>query len=155
MNGRSLFLSALISGALLGLLGNLPVLNLVNCFLCVWVWLGGIFAVYLYNRYERSRTQTAVASATPGQGAGVGALAGVIGAFVGAVVYALTSFISMPMMQSLASAMNIDLPAQGSGIVRALIGATIFFFIDIVLYPLFGAIGGLLGAGVFWKRPQA
>jgi hypothetical protein len=154
MNTRSLLLSALISGAVLGLLGSLPVLNFINCFLCLWVWLAGIFAVYLYNRYERNRTQMTEASATPGQGAGIGALAGVIGAFVGSVVYALTSFISMPMMQSLASSLNLDLPSQGSGIIRALIGATVFFFIDIVLSPIFGAIGGLLGAGVFWKRPQ-
>jgi len=155
MNTRSLLLSALIAGALLGTLANLPVLNFINCFLCIWVWLGGIFAVYLYNRYERKRTQTAVASATPGQGAGVGALAGVFGAFIGAVVYALTSFISAPLMQGLASALNIDVPSQGSGFVGALIGTMIFFFINIILYPIFGAIGGLLGAGVFWKRPQA
>jgi hypothetical protein len=155
MNTRSLLLSALIAGAVLGTLANLPVLNFVNCFLCVWVWLGGIFAVYLYNRYERNRTQTVEASATPGQGAGIGALAGVIGAFIGAVVYALTSFITAPLMQGLASALNVDFPQQGSGIIGALIGTMIFFFMDIVLYPIFGAVGGLLGAGVFWKKPQA
>ena len=154
MNKRSLLLSALIAGAVLGTLGNLPLLNFINCFLCVWVWLGGILAVYLYNRYERKRKQSAEASATPGQGAGVGALAGVFGAFIGSVVYALTSWISMPLMQSLARSLEVDIPAQGSGFVGALIGATIFFFINIVLYPLFGAIGGLLGAGVFWKKPQ-
>jgi hypothetical protein len=155
MNTRSLILSALIAGAVLGTLANLPVLNFINCFLCLWVWLGGIFAVYLYNRYERNRTMTSQASATPGQGAGIGALAGVVGAFVGAVVYALTSFISAPMMQSLAQSLDIDMPMQGSGFVGALIGTTIFFFFNIVLYPIFGAIGGLLGAGVFWKKPQA
>ena len=97
MNTRSLILSALIAGAVLGTLGNLPVLNFFNCLLCLWVWLGGIFAVYLYNRYERNRTQVVEASATPGQGAGIGALAGVIGAAIGALVYALTSFITAPM----------------------------------------------------------
>src|SRR5512136_699256 len=89
MNPRSLLLSALIAGVVLGVLGNLPLLNFINCFLCLWVWLGGIFAVYLYNRYERNRTQLDQASATVGQGAGVGALAGVVGAFVGVLVYAL------------------------------------------------------------------
>ena len=155
MNTRSLFLSALIGGAVLGTLANLPVLNLFNCFLCLWVWLGGIFAVYLYNRYERNRTQMTEASATPGQGAGIGALAGVFGAVIGAVVYALTSFISNPIMYQIARALNIDMPSQGGGFLGVLLGTTIFFFIDIVLYPLFGAIGGLLGAGVFWKKPQA
>lgn len=155
MNTRSMLLSALIAGAVLGTLANLPLLNFVNCFLCLWVWLGGIFAVFLYNRYERNRTQVTEASASPGQGAGIGALAGVVGACVGAVVYLLTSFISAPMMQSLARTLDIDIPAQGAGFVGALIGTAIFFFMNIFLYPLFGAIGGLLGAGVFWKKPQS
>jgi hypothetical protein len=155
MNTRSLLLSALIAGAVLGTLANLPVLNFINCFLCLWVWLGGIFAVYLYNRYERNRTPEMENSATPGQGAGIGALAGVVGAFIGAVVYALTSFITTPLMQSAARALDVDLPSAGSGFVGVLIGTMVFFFMNIILYPLFGAVGGLLGAGVFWKRPQA
>ena len=151
MNTRSLLLSALIAGVVLGVLGNLPVLNFINCFLCLWVWLGGIFAVYLYNRYERNRTQLDQASATVGQGAGVGALAGVVGAFVGVFVYALTSFISTPMLESLARSLDRNMFNPGTGIGRAMT----FFFFDIFLYPFFGAIGGLLGAGVFWKRPKA
>jgi hypothetical protein len=121
MNTRSLFLSALIAGAALGVLGNLPVLNLVNCFLCLWVWLGGILAVYLYNRYERNRTQLDQASATPVQGAGAGALAGLVGAFVGVFVYALTSFISTPMLVELARSLNINMFNPGTGIGRAVI----------------------------------
>ena len=151
MNTRSFLLSALISGAVLGLLGNLPVLNFINCFLCAWVWLGGIFAVYLYNRYERNRTQLTQASATIGQGAGVGAVAGVVGAFVGVVVFALTSFITAPMMAAMANALQINNFPAGTGIAEV---AT-FFCLDLILYPLFGAIGGLLGAGVFWKKPLA
>jgi hypothetical protein len=151
MNTRSLLLSALIAGTVLGALGNLPVLNFFNCFLCLWVWLGGIFAVYLYNRYERTRTQNNQASATVAQGAGVGALAGLVGAVVGVVVFALTSFITTPMMESLAKSLDINMFNAGSLLGRA---AT-FFFLDIVLYPLFGAVGGLLGAGVFWKKPQS
>jgi hypothetical protein len=151
MNTRSLLLSALIAGAVLGVLGNLPVLNFINCFLCLWVWMGGIFAVYLYNRYERNLTQLDQASATVGQGAGVGALAGVVGAFVGVFVYALTSFISTPMLESLARSLNLNMFNPGTGLGRAVT----FFCLDIFLYPLFGAIGGLLGAGVFWKRPQS
>ncbi len=151
MNIRSLILSALIAGVVLGTLGNLPVLNFVNCVLCLWVWLGGIFAVYLYNRYERKRTQLDQASATVWQGLGIGALAGVVGAFVGFFVYALTSSLSTPMLVSLAKTFNLQMFNPGTGIGRAVT----FFFFNIVLYPLFGAMGGLLGAGVFWKKPQA
>ena len=47
MNTRSFVLSALIAGAAIGVLANLPVLNLINCFLCLWVWIGGLLAVFL------------------------------------------------------------------------------------------------------------
>jgi hypothetical protein len=152
MNTRSLLLSALIAGAVLGTLANLPVLNLFNCFLCLWIWLGGIFAVYLYNRYERKRTQTAEASATVGQGVGIGALAGVVGVVVGAVVFAVTSFITTPMMNQLAKLLEIDMGGQQLEFLP-MFGA--FLCGNMFFYPIFGAIGGLLGAGVFWKKPQA
>jgi preprotein translocase subunit YajC len=151
MNTRSLLLSALIAGALMGTLANLPVLNFFNCFLCMWIWLGGIFAIYLYNRYERNRTQTAEASASVGQGAGIGAVAGLIGVVVGAVVFAVTSFITTPIMAQLATLLDIDMGGQQLEFLP-LFG--VFLCTNIFLYPIFGAVGGLLGAGVFWKKPK-
>ena len=40
MNARAFWLSALVGGLVIGFLGNLPLLNFVNCLLCIWVWLG-------------------------------------------------------------------------------------------------------------------
>ena len=107
MNTRTFLYSALLAGAVIGVLANLPILNLINCFLCIWVWLGGFLAVFLYQRMEHGAT-----GLTPAQGAGLGALAGLIGACVGIVVYALTSFISMPIFASFARFMQVegDLP---------------------------------------------
>jgi len=51
MNTRSFVLSVLIAGVVIGFLANLPILNLINCALCIWVWLGGILAVFLYRRF--------------------------------------------------------------------------------------------------------
>jgi hypothetical protein len=152
MNTRSFFLSALISGALIGLLGNLPLLNLVNCIFCLWVWVGGIFAVFLYQRFQRGGR-----GLTTGQGAGLGAVSGIIGALIGLFVFILTSFISMPLFTELARALQIqgDLPFEGGGFGSALISAFFFLTINAVLYPIFGAIGGLVGAGVFWKETNA
>lgn len=149
MNTRSFLLSALIAGAVLGTLANLPLLNLINCVLCLWVWLGGIFAVWLYRRYQPAQ------ALTPGQGAGLGAVAGVIGVLVGTVVYALTSAITMPMMNTIAQALQIEgTEALGGGGFPAMLLTTgIFFCINLVLYPLFGAIGGLI-AGSIWKTAK-
>ncbi len=145
MNTRSLWLTALVAGIVIGLLGNLPLLNLVNCILCAWVWLGGALAVWIYRRLQGAQP-----ALTGGQGAGLGALSGVIGAVVGFGVYLLTSSLSVPIMNSLARAFNIqgEMPwntaAGGSNVTSGLI----WLAIDLVLYSGFGALGGLVMASM-------
>ena len=78
MNGKNLFLASLIGGVVIAALSNIPIISLGNCLLCMWVWLGGIFAAWLYKRFN--------GSLTTGQGAGVGALAGLIGSLIGMVI---------------------------------------------------------------------
>jgi hypothetical protein len=151
MNSRSFVISALIAGVVIGLLANLPALNIINCFLCLWVWVGGILAVFLYRRFQHGKD-----SLTPAQGAGLGALSGLIGAFVGVVVNAATSFISVPMFVSIARFFQYegDMPFRTGGI-QSLISSTFFFFIlDAVGYPLFGAISGFITASLMGKGTQ-
>jgi hypothetical protein len=151
MNTRSFLLSALFAGLAIGVLGNLPLLNLINCFLCIWVWLGGFLAVYLYRRYQHGESTLSAA-----QGAGLGALSGLIGAFIGVVVYALTSFLSIPLFNSLARFFEIegDLPFQSGGPQSVLASTFIFLIVDVILYPLFGALSGMIAASLFWKEAR-
>lgn len=141
MNTRSFVLSALIGGGVIGLLGNLPVLNLINCLLCIWVWVGGALAVFLYRRFQQGRL-----GLTPAQGAGLGAVAGLIGALFGALVYALTSSLSTPLFNSIARFFEVegDLPFQSGDWFSLLVSTLIFCAVDGVLYPLFGALSGFL-----------
>ena len=97
MNSRSFLLSTLIAGIVIGFLANLPLLNLINCALCIWVWIGGALAVLLYRRFQHGEPGPSV-----GQGAGLGALSGLIGALVGAVVFFVTSPLSIPLFNNLA-----------------------------------------------------
>ena len=152
MNSRSFLYSALIAGVVMGVLANLPVLNLINCFLCLWIWVGGILAVFLYRRFEHGGP-----GLTGAQGAGLGALSGLIGAFVGVVVYMLTSFISIPLFNSLARSFDIegDLPWQTGGIPAVIASAFFFLLVDAILYPLFGAISGFITASLMGKETQA
>lgn len=145
MNTRSLAFAVVIAGLAIGLFGNLPFINLINCILCLWVWLGGGLAVLLYRRFQG----TGGAGPTPGQGAALGAIAGVIGAIFGFFVYAATAAISAPVMESLARALQVEgeMPTEISGS-GGWAGAFIFLVIDIVLYPLFGALGGFLTANM-------
>ena len=152
MNTRSFLLSVLIAGLITGVLGNFPLLNLINCFLCIFVWFGGFLAVIFYNRFQHGGPV-----ATPGQGAGLGALTGLIGAVVGAVVFAITSSLSVPLFASLARFLQVegDLPfSPGFGFAEVA-GLTFFFLIvDAILYPIFGALGGLITASMI-KQPAA
>jgi hypothetical protein len=120
--------------------------------LCLWVWVGGILGVFLYRRFQHGGPDL-----TPGQGAGLGAVAGLIGAFVGVGVFAITSFISMPLMARLAENFQLqgDLPFRTGGPWAMLASAVFFFILDVVAYPLFGAISGLVGASLLRKPPAA
>ncbi len=144
MDTRARWTAIGIAGVAMALLGNLPLVNFFNCILCMWVWLGGALAVILYRRAQPGQALTA------GQGAGLGALAGLVGALVGFVVYYLTASVSAPLMDGLAKALNINLPtpisAQDPS--SAIGGALFFLAVDLILYPGFGALGGLIAANM-------
>jgi hypothetical protein len=151
MNNRSFVLSALIAGAVIGVLANLPVLNIINCFLCLWVWVGGILAIFIYRGFQHGKFDL-----TAAKGAGLGALSGLIGAFVGVVVNALTGFISLPMFNSIAHYFQIqgDLPFKTDSMASILSSTFFFFILDAVGYPLFGALSGFITASLMGKGSQ-
>jgi hypothetical protein len=152
MNSRSFVLSTLIAGVVMGVLANLPVLNFLNCILCLWIWVGGILGVFLYRRFQHGES-----GLTPGQGAGLGALAGLVGVVVGLVVFVATSFASMPMMAALARQFQVqgDLPFTQTG-PWAIIPAAIFFtVVNMFTYPAFGALSGFVGASLMKSEPKA
>ncbi len=153
MNTRAFLLAVLIAGVVIGFLGNLPILNLINCALCVWVWLGGALAVLLYRRLQHGRPTTV----TTGQGAGLGALAGLIGAVIGVFVFLVTSPLSIPLMNALALNLGVqgDMPFRSSTIGEIVATAFIFLVVDAVLYPLFGALGGVIAAALTKGQAEA
>jgi hypothetical protein len=141
----------LIGGVVIGLLGNLPVLNLINCLLCIWVWVGGVLSVFLYRRLQQGQL-----GLTPAQGAGLGAIAGLVGALFGALVYALTSSLSTPLFNSIARLFQVegDLPFQSGDLWGLLISTLIFCTVDAVLYPVFGALSGFLTVSLLQGRTR-
>lgn len=148
MNSRSFFLSAILGGIIIGLLGNLPVLNLINCVLCLWVWVGGALTILIYRAFQHGTMDL-----TTGQGAGLGALAGLFGAFFGVIVYLLTSFISRPIFAELARNLDIqgDLSFRTGDFRSVLISSFFFFAIDLIAYPLFGALSGLIATSLMGR----
>ncbi len=145
MNNRALLLAGLVGALVMVVLSNVPVLNLINCLLCAGVWIGGMVAAWFYRR------QTG-AALTAGQGAMVGVVAGVIGAILSSII--ATAFG--------ADAMQAVLDADPTGQTRSALGTfvgfpasfLVRFLLPLLLYPLFGAVGGAIYAALT-NRPPA
>ena len=145
MNSRNLIIAAGIAGIAIGVLSTMPVLSLVNCLLCGWVWGGAIFAVWLYKRNEGPS-----ALVSTGQGALIGLIAGLIGAVISSVIgLALGGSVAAQLEQIAAQA-----DPQTREIIQQ-IGAGGFSLIvllfSLLFFAIFGAIGGLIGAALFGK----
>jgi hypothetical protein len=147
MNTRAFILSALIAGAVMALLGNLPIINFFNCVLCMWVWLSSILAVFLYRRFA-----TADPTLSMGQSAGLGAVSGVIGALIGAGISAI--FTSSGMAGGLDALKSQPALAPYVDMITSKGFTFISLIIDLVLYSAFGALGGIIATGLIWKKPK-
>lgn len=145
LQNRSVWMTALIAGALMGVLSSIPGVSLVNCLLCGWLWLGGIFAVWYYKR-------SYAGIVTPGDGALLGAAAGLIGAVVGTILGAVIG--ASATMAQLTQAGEM-LGETGDAVIALMaggVGTVIMFFFNLVFYVGFGALGGLIGASMFGRR---
>lgn len=150
MNTRSFILSALLAGLFMALFGNIPLLNLVNCILCLWVWLGGALAVWLYRRFQKGGQ-----GLTSGQGALLGAVTGVVGALLGFPLYLATARMMNTLFATLIQrlALEGDIPMWFDSDERIVAQAIGFLILDIFVYAIFGAIAGLITANMLWKKP--
>ena len=138
MNAKNLLIASLV-GAVASLLAvNVPILNLVNCLLCVGFWGSAVLAVWLYARMTGSVTlkDAVIIGLATGLATGILGLAlSFIGLAGGA---ALANSI-----RTVAPDAQVDIP-EGSGLIFNLAGV----LVDIV----FGAVGGLIGGLLFRKK---
>ena len=150
--------AALIAGVTMGILSMLPVVS-AGC--CLWMILGGILAVNLYQK-------RAPGLVTGGMGARLGALSGLFGfvvyaiGFVGEVfLFGKAANIREQMMKALqdAAAKNSDPNAQDiarrmatpEGITMIIVIGLLAFLVG---FLVFSSIGGTIGAAIFGKRGQ-
>src|SRR5262245_1265280 len=92
----------------MGVLSALPLISLGNACCCLWVILGGVVAAYVFQ-------QNHAAPITPGDGALVGLLAGLMGAVIQLVLSVPISLIVGPMERALverASEMAGSMPPE-------------------------------------------
>jgi hypothetical protein len=145
MDKRNMFISALVGALVMVVLTQVPFLNLINCLICAGLWIGGIVAVWFYRRQTGQLV-------TGGQGALLGALAGLIGAVLGAIIGAIFGGALLSTM--IASDPTGTAEEALGGFVGAGATAMVGFLFNIIVFPLFGAIGGAAYA-VIAKPPAS
>jgi hypothetical protein len=154
MTQAAMMRPALIAGVLIGILSVLPLFNLVNLFCCAWVIGGGIFASWLYINH--SPTRVLLSSGT------------VLGFFTGAVGALVDVLFSIPLtimlerrgqgmgaqMEQLAQRLNV--PPQVKESLLHFLSSPLFWLINlffmIIVFGIFGMLGGTLGVALFEKR---
>jgi len=149
---------AFIGGLVMGVLSALPLIAAGNVCCCMWVVAGGAIAAYLLQQNQSTPI-------TPGDGALVGLLAGLIGAFVQFAVAIPVGILVAPMERAvlqrvldMAGTMPPDMRDMlerysrsdaefgfGLMILRRVVGLMFGLFVG----AIFSTIGGLIGAMVF------
>jgi hypothetical protein len=145
----------------MGVLSALPIVSAGNFCCCLWVTSGGAVAAYLFQQNQTTPI-------TPGDGALVGLLAGLIGAFVQLVVAVPVGILVAPMERAMlqrvieiAGSMPPEMRdaierysnAQGEGgIALLIVKQVVSLMVWLGVGSVFSTIGGLLGALVF-KKP--
>ncbi|MCP2519016.1 hypothetical protein NLC82_05225 [Candidatus Aminicenantes bacterium AC-335-A11] len=148
-----IFKPALIGGVVIGLLSGLPVIQLGNCFCCLWVLVGAALSAYLLSKESPVKVKG-------GDGAIVGMFAGIIGAII-------SSLINLPfraLNQQIVARVLERLPEYGGEFPQdmdlwlkrgAEFSLPMFMFglvISVIIYALFGALGGIIGVSLFGKK---
>ncbi|HEV8396654.1 MAG TPA: hypothetical protein VGQ37_20370 [Vicinamibacterales bacterium] len=145
--------SAALGGVFIGVLSALPFVSAGNCCCCMWMLAGGALAAYL-DVQQKNRSLTA------GEGAGVGALSGVIGAFVWIPIAVMIALLLGPLQRAFLEefARNArDMPPEAREFLEnfgggTAVGTVFGFMFQLFAGTIFGAIGGVLSAAYFKKE---
>lgn len=143
---------ALWGGLFIGVLSALPLVSAGNCCCCLWVLVGGVLAAYL-------RQQNTPYQIDAAEGAIVGLMAGALGGVVCAILSIPFQMMTGPMQQAWverALSSNPDVtPEMRDFVERLTTGAgfqLIGAIISVVVFSIFGTLGGLIGVAVFKKN---
>jgi hypothetical protein len=137
INKQMFLLSALISGVMVGILGNLfPMFISSFLTLCVWFFVTpvmiAILAIFLYRKLFPGDPSLSFK-----QGAGLGGLADFIGALISLAILLIAMNLNFNLLYP-----GWEEPAQ-------VFLPTLF---NLLLYPAVGAVVGVVAAGVIWRE---
>lgn len=142
--------SILIGGLVAGLLST-SVLGMINVLCCAGVIIGAVVGVWHYTEEHRLTIPSS-------QGALIGALCGVLGAVIAGVLNQVLIMIGLDFTATMQEFMmqNFDMsPEQAEQMEQAQQGNALWAIMgtlfNMVLFAIFGALGGAIGASIFQK----
>ena len=142
---------AILGGLFIGVLSTLPIVNLGNACCCLWVISGGALAAYLLQQNQPEAT-------TGADGALIGLMAGIVGAFVGALLQIPVEIWFGPIQKEWILRLmqgQADVPPQFMEMLdRPLNAASVIadLIFRLVAYVIFGMLGGVLGVAIFRRK---
>jgi hypothetical protein len=143
---------ALWGGLFIGVLSALPLVGAGNCCCCLWVLVGGVLAAYLRQQNNPYQIDAA-------EGAIVGLMAGAIGGVVYVILSIPFQMLAGPMQQAWMDRIlssNPDVTPEMRDMMERLTTGSgvrlISAIVSIVVFSLFGTLGGLIGVAVFKKN---
>ena len=151
-----MFKPALVCGIAAGVLTAVP---LVNCLCCLWIIGGAMLAAYLFSK-------TASTPLTPGDGAVLGILTGIVAAVTDAIVSLPFETMNREFVQRFLDQFSQFFEEMPSGWERWFESraggmSPAWFLLGLlasaVIFAAFGALGGLIGSSIFSRprKPQA
>jgi hypothetical protein len=151
--GRSgMWTAVLAGGAAAGVLSGIP---WISCLCCLG---GAALAVSLYARTQPGPT-------TPGDGAVIGAFTGVVAAFVNVILGVVFRDANMAFIRKIMERISenmegVNFPTEWRDLINASPGPVslpslvVGLAFAAAVFAALGAIGGVLGASLFGKRPS-
>ncbi len=145
---------ALYGGLFIGVLSALPVVSAGNCCCCLWVIGGGVLSAYLM---QQAHPYPIKAEDGALSGLLAGAIGGVLAGLLSIPIAMLLGPVQQKFIESIAA--NPDVPEQyremlgnmSRGGALGLFGVAAAL-VNVVVYSIFGLLGGLLGVAVVKKK---
>ena len=166
MDQPSKFTPIIISTAIICIISLFPFLNLINIFCCAGV-LVGVFAGCAYYNTKLKQAESVIQYK---DGAAIGLLSGLVSALIIVAVTTLLSMISnqnpVPEIFKMIDSQGIKLPPEIEQFLQKIseeyrkngfsVTLTIITLVtDLMVYPMFGVIGGLLSVIILGRRKNA
>jgi len=147
-----MWVPVLVGGTAAGVLSGIP---WVNCLCCLWILGGSALAVQIYAK-DRS------APTSPGDGAVIGAFAGVVAAAVNTMMNVVFQSANLAFLRRVIERLSANMdnfpPEWQDWINRepgpiSIAQLVISLAFSAAVFAALGALGGVLGAALFGKRP--